>query len=97
VETGLGDVHITALTALAALDRGRAAALTATVTIWTPPMPRSTADSSEEQESVGAVAEVDEQVAGLLGNPGVAEVSVGWVVIPAMCTRRRPCSTITST
>ena len=44
--------------------------------------------ADQELESVGAFAEVDEQVAGLLGD----QAPVGWAVIPATCTRRRSCS-----
>ena len=49
--------------------------------------------ADQEPEPVGAVAEIQEQVAGLLGDP----FPVGWAVIPAMCTRRRPCSMTTRT
>ena len=44
--------------------------------------------ADQEPEPVGAVAEIHEDVAALLGDPG----PVGWAVIPATCTRRRPCS-----
>ena len=44
--------------------------------------------ADEEPELVGAAAEVDQQVAGLW----VTQAPVGWAVIPARCTRRRPCS-----
>ena len=44
--------------------------------------------ADQEPELVGAVAEVHEQVAGLLGDP----VPRGWAVMPARCTRRRSCS-----
>jgi hypothetical protein len=46
-----------------------------------------------DQEPIpgGVVAEVDEQVAGLLGD----QAPVGWAVIPARCTRRVPCSITT--
>ena len=47
--------------------------------------------ADQEPEPVGVVAEVDEQVAGLL----VTQSPVGWLVIPARCTRRRPCSMTT--
>ena len=45
----------------------------------------------QEPELLGLVAEVHQQVAGLL----VTQVPVGWAAIPAMCTRRRPCSITT--
>ena len=44
--------------------------------------------ADQEPEPVGAVAEVHQQVAGLLGD----QSPVGWAVIPARCTRRRSCS-----
>ena len=47
--------------------------------------------ADQEPELLGVVAEVDQQVAGLLGDPA----PVGWAVIPARCTRRRPCSITT--
>jgi hypothetical protein len=47
--------------------------------------------TDQEPKLLGSVTEVYEQVAGLLGDPG----PVGWAVIPAMCTRRRPCSITT--
>ena len=43
--------------------------------------------ADQEPEPVGVLAEVHEQVAGLLGD----QSPVGWAVIPARCTRR-PCS-----
>jgi hypothetical protein len=46
--------------------------------------------ADQKPELGGAVAEVDEQVAGL-GDPGPGGVAV----IPAMYTRRRPCSITT--
>jgi hypothetical protein len=49
--------------------------------------------ADQELELLGAVAEVHEQVAGLL----VTHAPVGRAVIPAMCTRRRPCSITTGT
>ena len=44
--------------------------------------------ADQEPKRGGVVVEVDEQVAGLLGDPGAG----GWAVIPARCTWRRPCS-----
>jgi hypothetical protein len=49
--------------------------------------------ADQEPEPVGSIAEVNQQVAGLLGD----QDWVGWAVIPAMCTRRRSCSTTTRT
>jgi hypothetical protein len=49
--------------------------------------------ADQEPEPLDVVAEVHDEVAGLLGDPG----PVGWAVIPAMCTRRRPCTTTTRT
>jgi hypothetical protein len=46
--------------------------------------------ADQEPEPLGVLAEIDEQVAGLLGDPGP-----GWAVIPARCTRRRSCSITT--
>jgi hypothetical protein len=46
VETGLGDVHAAGLAALAAVAPQRATALAQSVTIWTPPMWRSTGAAS---------------------------------------------------
>ena len=47
--------------------------------------------ADQEPELLGAVTEVREQVAGLLGDPGAG----GTVGDPGMCTRRRPCSITT--
>ena len=49
--------------------------------------------ADQEPELLGAVAEVDQQVAGLLGDP----LAGGWAVIPARWTWRRSCSITTST
>jgi hypothetical protein len=49
--------------------------------------------TDQEPEPIGSITEIHQQVAGLLGDPG----PVGWAVIPAMCTRRRPRSITTRT
>jgi hypothetical protein len=44
--------------------------------------------TDQKPEPLGAVAEVDQQVQACW----VSQPAVGWAVILAMCTRRRPCS-----